>query len=469
MIILQKPTHIAVPKRTIKPNGYIKKKSLAFFAVCFSGTFLVFAFWSNFLTEHEVDVTMAILYPDEKAELQDGNFSTKQKGPLLFQASGWIEPDPFPIRVTTLYSGVVKDVHVLEGQKILKGQVIANLIDEDARLMLSEINAKHSQSIAEEAIISADIDLAQSGLGAAMAKVSKDTALLLENNDTVNRMSSLPKGAISDQAFYQAKLALKRQTAVLATSNSEVIQQRALIRKLEETLFAQKKKTEIFSVQKEKAQLDLKRTKIISPVNGIILRLLAQPGSRMMLDMDEEDAATAAILFEEGKLQARIDVPLSEAAKINLGQMVEISSSILPEKIFRGKITRILGEADLQRNTLQVKVSLFDTDTRLRPEMLCRAKFFGHSSRKNAEHSQFKIFINKTLLSIKSEDINSQKDFWIISKDDKTCEKRDLSIGSAEHGEFIAVDQGLLAGEKIILNPPEALEDGDRVKIIKIK
>ena len=30
---------------------------------------------------------------------------------------------------------------------------------------------------------------------------------------------------------------------------------------------------------------------------------------------DDMDAAAAAIMFEEGKLQARIDVPLSEAAK----------------------------------------------------------------------------------------------------------------------------------------------------------
>ena len=155
-------------------------------------------------------------------QVLDNNLSTLGQGSLLFKASGWIEPDPFPIRVTSLYSGVVKEVHVLEGQQIQKGQVIATLIDEDARLVLSEINAKHSQSIAEEAIIEADVKLARAGLGAALSKVSKDGALLQENNDTVNRMSSLPKGAVSDQSFYQAKLALQRQIAELATSNSGV-------------------------------------------------------------------------------------------------------------------------------------------------------------------------------------------------------------------------------------------------------
>ena len=209
-------------------------------------------------------------------------------------------------------------------------------------------------------------------------------------------MTSLSRGAVSDQAIYQAKIAYERQKAEVVTSKAEVKQQKALIRKLEDTLIVQKKKSEILKIQRQKAELDLNRTKITSPIDGIVLRLLAKPGSRMMLHMDDMDAAAAAIMFEEGKLQARIDVPLSEAAKINLGQLVEISSSILPKETFRGKITRILGEADLQRNTLQVKVSLIDTHPRLRPEMLCRAKFFAINTKKiNKDFSELKIFIKK--------------------------------------------------------------------------
>ena len=469
MINIQNKNPIAVSKETRKLKGYINQKLLTIFFVCLLGIILIIGFRDKFLTQYEVEVTKAILYPDDGDGLSDGNLSLTKKGSLLFQASGWIEPDPFPIRVTSLYSGVVKEVHVLEGQQIKKGEVIATLIDEDARLVLAEMNAKHSQSIAEEAIIEADLELANAGLEAALSKVSKDEALLQENNDTVDRMSSLPKGAVSEQAFYQAKLGLKRQRAELSSSNSEVSQQRALIKKLRETLVAQTKKTEIFSVQKQKAELDLKRTKITSPINGIILRLLAKPGSRIMLDMDDKDAAAAAILYEGGKLQARIDVPLSEAAKINLGQMVEITSSILPEKVFWGRISRILGEADLQRNTLQVKVSLIDTHPRLRPEMLCRAKFFGMSSHNKGDISQFKIFINKNLFKIGSVDSNSEKELWVISNNGKTCEKRRVSIGGTIRGKYISVVQGLLAGEAIILNPPEALENGDRVEITKIK
>ena len=427
---------------------------------------IVFFYKSNF-TKFEVEVTQAIAFPLSSEDMNETNFSFEKKGELLFQASGWIEPDPFPIQVTSLYSGVVKEVHVLEGESVSKEQLLVSLIDEDAQLTVSEINAKLSQSIAEEAIIKADIALAKAGLESAKATVTKNKAFLQENNDTINRMESLPTGAVSDQELYRAKLALQRQEAVVLVSNAEVSQKEAIIQKYAESLIAQQKTSEVFSIQKQRAELDLARTKIKAPSDGIVLRLLAKPGSRLMLQMDGMDAASAAILFEEGKLQARIDVPLSEAAQVNLGQVVEISSSILPDQTFDGKITRILGEADLQRNTLQVKVQILNPHPRLRPEMLCRAKFFGTSSTKQEEHARLGIFVRKEAFDDKTAS-TSETFLWVISQDGKSCEKRNVSFGEVFEEKFIEVTKGLLPGEQVILNPPLNLRIGDSVKVNKI-
>jgi RND family efflux transporter MFP subunit len=428
---------------------------------------LIVIFYKSNFTKFEVEATQAIAFPLSSEDMNETNFSFEKKGELLFQASGWIEPDPFPIQVTSLYSGVVKEVHVLEGESVTKEQLLVSLIDEDAQLTVSEINAKLSQSIAEEAIIKADIALAKAGLESAKATVTKNRAFLQENNDTINRMESLPTGAVSDQELYRAKLALQRQEAVVLASNAEVSQKEAIIQKYAESLIAQQKTSEIFSIQKQRAELDLARTKIKAPSDGIVLRLLAKPGARMMLHMDDMDAAAAAILFEEGKLQARIDVPLSEAAQVNLGQVVEISSSILPDQTFNGKITRILGEADLQRNTLQVKVQILNPHPRLRPEMLCRAKFFGTSSIKQEEHSRLGIFVRKEAFDDQAAS-TSENFLWVISQDGKSCEKRNVSIGGVFEEKFIEVTTGLLPGEQVIMNPPLNLRTGDSVKVTKI-
>jgi multidrug efflux pump subunit AcrA (membrane-fusion protein) len=56
----------------------------------------------------------------------------------------------------------------------------------------------------------------------------------------------------------------------------------------------------------------------------------------------------------------------------------------------------------------------------------------------------------------------------VISKDGKSCEKRNVSFGEVIESKFIEVTTGLLPGEQVILNPPINLRIGDSVKIINI-
>ena len=423
-------------------------------------------FQKHYFQEWDIEVTKVIVYPDTNHDLLETNSSSTLKGELLFQATGWIEPDPFPIMVTSLYSGVVEKVHILEGQKVKKGQAIVSLIAEDAQLAYAESIARLSQSFSEEAIIKADIDFVKASLMAAMAIVKKDEILLEENNDSLRRLTLLPTGAVAEQVLYQSKLGVKKQQAVLNASNSEVKKQQARVKKLQMNLLSQQSASRIFSIQKERAELDLNRTHVKSPVDGIVLRSLAKPGSRMMLHMDAMDAAAAAILYEEGKLQARIDVPLNEAAKINLGQEVEVSSSIFPEKIFHGKVSRILGEADLQRNTLQVKVTLLDPHPKLRPDMLCRAKFFEVNSKNHSRAPRMKTFVKQNTYS---SNLTPPLNLWVVSKDGNHAEYRTISWGSTRREGYMEVSEGLLPGDQVILNPPPTLQAGDRIKIIKIQ
>lgn len=52
-----------------------------------------------------------------EGQVPDAEFSA----PMQFQAAGWFEPDPLPIRATALIDGVVEEVHVLEGASVSKG------------------------------------------------------------------------------------------------------------------------------------------------------------------------------------------------------------------------------------------------------------------------------------------------------------------------------------------------------------
>ena len=76
--------------------------------------------WSardSFLPAQDVTVTPVIV---SKAEIQ-------QEGTPLFQAAGWVEPRPTPVIVSSLASGMVNEMLVVEGESVEKGQPLATL------------------------------------------------------------------------------------------------------------------------------------------------------------------------------------------------------------------------------------------------------------------------------------------------------------------------------------------------------
>ena len=90
MINLQNKNPIAVLKETRKLKGYINQKLLTIFFVCLLGIILIIGFRDNFLTQYEVEVTKAILYPDDGDGLSDGNLSLTKKG-FTFISGKWMD------------------------------------------------------------------------------------------------------------------------------------------------------------------------------------------------------------------------------------------------------------------------------------------------------------------------------------------------------------------------------------------
>ena len=423
---------------------------------------LSYLFLSDILGGKEVSFVTAIALPAEDDGTNEFKNSPK-RGALIFQASGWIEPDPFPIRITSLYSGVVKEVHILEGEKVTKNQVLVTLIEEDAQLANKEARAKLAKAQAEAEALNIELELAVARKQSAIHALGKDHALLRESNDTLDRLQNLPEGAVADLEISQARFRMERQNSLYLGAKAIVIENEVGIRLLQEKLKVQQAIISSFEVALETTQLNLSRTKIKSTIDGIVLRLLASPGSRMMLNMDKPYASTAAILYEEGKLQARIDVPLSEAAQIFKGQVVSISSGLLPEKSFEGKVTRIVGEADLQRNTLQVKVSIEKPDVRLKPEMLCRAKFFADAVSSGTENKPdlLEVYLPREIQDNKNQ---SRQNLWVLSDDGKRAESREVVFGNRQKEGFVSVISGLNPGDQVIRDPPKDIKIGDFVR-----
>lgn len=407
-----------------------------------------------------------------------GNENTGEEGSdpwessVLFQASGWIEPDPYPVRATALTSGVVSGVYVLEGEEVKSGQLLATLIDDDARIALSNAEARLAEARATLGITEARREAAEATLRSRESQVESARARLAELMDDADRLDRIGSEAVSAGEIRRAALRVEAQEAILNARIAETEEWRAQLTALTAAVLEASHRVEAARSVREEKQLALDRTRIESPVSGLVQRLLAAPGQKKMLAMDNPESATIAVLFEPDSLQARIDVPLELAAGLSLGQPVWLRSNLLPEERFKGKVTRIVGEADLQRNTLQAKVALLETDPRLRPEMLCRAEFLAgigpvsgetESSALPSKEAHLQIFAPLKALTERNDQTAGA---WIVSPDDQTIRKVQVVLGTEGMDGFVQVTEGLLAGQELILNPPPDLRNGERVQTV---
>ena len=342
---------------------------------------------------------------------QDAGRSTRS-----VQAPGWLEPDPYYTAVTALADGVVQTVDALEGESVEAGQVVATLVAEDAELALRRAQAELATARARvldaqaaRAAAQTDWDepverrrsvaTAQAALAEAEAQLAQQPAMVRQAEATLRRC---------EQALARGQQAVEGNTATdrerIITPALEVMRLRervleANVARLAAEHTAAKRAAEVRVEERlaldganarladaqaaaalaeavvDEAQLRYDRMVIRAPMDGRVLKRIKSPGDKVMLGMDDPHSAHILHLYDPALIQVRVDVPLADASQVYVGQRCEVVVDVLPDEVFKGEVTRITHEADLQKNTLQVKVRVIDPSPLLRPEMLTRVRF----------------------------------------------------------------------------------------------
>ena len=105
---------------------------------------------------------------------------------VTVQAPGWLEPDPHPHYVAALADGVVSGLLVLEGDRVEAGQVLARLVDDDARLALARAEAALGQEHAVRQSAEADVVAARQVLESLVAPTRAVISLTLSYTTIVS-------------------------------------------------------------------------------------------------------------------------------------------------------------------------------------------------------------------------------------------------------------------------------------------
>ncbi len=194
------------------------------------------------------------------------------------------------------------------------------------------------------------------------------------------------------------------------------------------------------------AQIAAGDVAIRTSVSGIVNSKKIEPGSYVNLGAAAFDVVNISVL----KLKVNVDEKNIGALKE--GQKVNIIVSVIPDKVFPGKITFIAPKADANLN-FPVEVEIPNAKNELRAGMYGSAKF-GEGASVN------------TLVVPRNAFVGSVSDNRIfIIKDGKAVEKRVQSGRS--FGDYIEVLDGLSAGDEVIVSGQINIFDQTPVQVIK--
>jgi membrane fusion protein (multidrug efflux system) len=259
--------------------------------------------------------------------------------------------------VTPMIAAQVLSVRVSDTQSVRKGDILVQLDDSDARIALAQAEAElakarrqYGQTSATSAALAAQVDARNADIARARAQlVSAQADYERARVDLARRQRLAPNGAVSGEelssatnAFASARAALELARAGIAQASStrgaasgELAANNALIsgttaNTAPEVLAAQAKVAQ--------AKLELERTVIRAPIDGVITRRNVQIGQRV--------APGTALMLIVPVRQLYVDANFKEGQldRVKVGQPVTLTSDLYGGDVeYHGRVVGLSG------------------------------------------------------------------------------------------------------------------------------
>lgn len=252
-----------------------------------------------------------------------------EKGTLKAEinSTGTLRP-VVEVLVGTQVSGTIKELHADFETRVTKGQLIA-LIDPD------KFEAKVNQARAD--------------LESAMASLNKAEVTLVDEMRTLKRKEGLIEGGSISQSDYDtAKTKADAAAAQVGIDKARVAQMEAKLRE---------------------AALDLKYTRIVAPVNGVVTSRTGDVGQTVTASFQ------TPVLFKIAEdlkhMQVLTNVDEADVGRVREGQKAEFTVPAFPDQVFNASVTQIRNEPVVEQNvvTYIVVLDVENDELKLRPGM----------------------------------------------------------------------------------------------------
>jgi membrane fusion protein (multidrug efflux system) len=203
---------------------------------------------------------------------------------------------------------------------------------------------------------------------------------------------------------------------------------------------------EVLKATNDIAKLNLDRTTIRSPIDGVVAKRLIKVGNTLA----PNEAVYVVTDFDP--LLAVLYVPENALARLKAGQPASLNADALPGKNFIGKVARLSPVVDPQTGTFKVTVEMRPAGHELAPGMF---------SRVSVTYDVHKNALTVPRAAIITEDGESA--VYVIKAG--TAHRAAVSLGYAE-GDKVEITHGLSDGDMVVTLGQNSLKDGTKVAVV---
>jgi HlyD family secretion protein len=375
-------------------------------------------------------------------------------GDVILNATGYIVA-AHKIELAAKVVGKVAWIGVDKADRVTQGQELVRLEDDEYRAQLQQAKGNletlqaHLDSLVNgsrpEEIARAEADLASAHADEVNAKVNLDRMKQLVADHIQPR-----QGLDDAQAKFDAAVA--RSASLARTLDLAKLGARR------EDIEAARGQVEQAKGQLAYNQVQLENTIIRAPVTGTILERNVEKGEFVTTGFVGDKGAKGYVvsIADLKDLKVELDINQNDFAKLGPNQKGLVTTDAFPDRRYEGVIDEVSPEANRQKATVQVKVKILKPDQYLRPEMNASVAFVAPAKPAAATETE----TPKPVIVVPSTAVRNGAVFVVI--DGRVVRRQVKSVSSGAQG--VRIEDGLIGGEDLIVNPAADLKDGDRVK-----
>lgn len=323
--------------------------------------------------------------------------------------------------VSAKITGRVREVLIEEGMEVTEGQVMATLDPVDA-------DAQRS--------------LAAAQLAAARTQVANVQAQLTEAEANARRLQSL----VGQQLVSQAQ-------------HDQAVAQRDSLRA---QLDAARRQVDVAADQLDIADIGVDNTIVRAPFDGVVIAKAAQPGE-IVSPLSAGGGFTRTgigTVVDMDSLEIEVDVGEAYIGRVNPGMEVEAALNAYPDWKIPAEVIAIVPAADRGKATVKVRIALKEKDPRIVPDMGASVSFL-EQPRERADGDAPGLRIPSEAVAERDGDTVA----FTVDEEDRARQQA-IEVGDTV-GAQREVLSGLSAGDRVVLDPPDGLADGDRVQVLQ--